>query len=83
MCYIALFSIGALIQSQIFDDSEATHLARDVYPEFYLDIQLMESVGGDMQKIPEQILNHETLNDNELRDKLLAGEVPTVDTIYR
>ncbi len=46
-------------------------------------MDLPAEYGGDPLTIPENILNHETLNDLELREKLLEGKVPTVDTIYR
>ncbi|RYH12874.1 hypothetical protein EON65_37045 [archaeon] len=72
-----------MIQAQIFDDSDCPHLPRDIHPEFEMQIILECKLGGHVDKIPEHILAHETLNDTELRDKLLAGHVPTVDSIYR
>jgi hypothetical protein len=51
--------------------------------KFELVIHLSPEYGGDVDEIPAHILNHETMNDHDLRDKLIAKEVPTVDTIYR
>eukprot|EP01031_Cornospumella_fuschlensis_P027136 gene27136-32780_t len=77
------YCIGALIQAQIFDDSDCRNLPRDAHPEFEMSLILDGNLGGPIEKIPDHILAHETVNDTELRDKLLAGLVPTVDSIYR
>jgi hypothetical protein len=79
-CY---YSIGAILQAQIFDDDEDPSLTKGGYPEFDIDVQLNPELGGHRDVVPEHILNYETLSDNDLRVKLLAGTVPTVDTVYR
>lgn len=76
-------SIAAILQAQIFDDLFNPDLTEDNFLDFNIIVDLPAEYGGDPQTIPENILNHETLNDLELREKLLEGKVPTVDTIYR
>jgi hypothetical protein len=51
--------------------------------EFEIEIDLPPELGGHTSSIPEEVLNHETLNDLELREKLIDGVVPTVDTMYK
>lgn len=53
------------------------------FPEFNLMVSLSPELGGDPPTIPEQILYHECMNDDLLREKLLDRSVPTVDTLYR
>ena len=55
----------------------------DEYPEFNVVIDLPPEYGGPVRDVPESIINHEALNDLQLRAKLIEGAVPTVDTIYR
>lgn len=77
-------SIAAILQAQIFDDSMNDDLTNiEDAKKFELDIRLPPEYGGEVERIPEDILNHETLNDLDLRAKLISGEVPTVDTMYR
>lgn len=77
-------SIAAILQAQIFDDSLNEDLTNfEDSAKFELDIKLPPEYGGEVDHIPDDILNHETLNDLELRAKLISGEVPTVDTMYR
>lgn len=76
-------SIAAILQAQIFDDLFNPELTEESFTEFNIDVDLPAEFGGDPLSIAENILNHETLNDLELREKLLEGKVPTVDTIYR
>lgn len=71
------------MQAQIFDDLFNPDLVDSEFTEFNMVVRLPAEFGGDPTSIPENILNHETLNDLELREKLLEGKVPTVDTIYR
>lgn len=71
------------MQAQIFDDHMNPSMQTNPFPEFNLNIMLPPEYGGHTTEISEQILNHETLNDLELRSKLIEGVVPTVDTIYR
>lgn len=56
---------------------------RDATSLFELHIQLPAEDGGELTFIPESILDWETSNDLALREKLLSGDVPTIDTIYR
>ena len=67
----------------MFDDFNNEEYSSANFPLFDLLIQLPVDFGGDRESIPEEILNHETLNDTELRELLLSKSLPTVDTIYR
>ncbi len=53
------------------------------FPQFNIEIDLPPEYGGPAREISEQVLNHEALDDLQLRQKLIDGAVPTVDTIYR
>lgn len=76
-------SIGAILQAQIFDNYINPEHLDLVVEEFEVEILLPPELGGPTNSIPEEVLNHETLNDLELRDKLIDGVVPTVDTMYK
>ena len=52
-------------------------------PEYNVDTKLAPEYGGVMNSVPESVLNHETMNDLELREKIVRGVVPTIDTIFR
>ncbi len=76
-------SISAIIQAQIFEDESSSETLKNKYPEFDLSIMLPPELGGNVDHVPECVLNHESLNDTELREKIIDGCVPTVDTIFR
>lgn len=67
----------------MFDDFYNDEFSSLAYPQFNIPVALAVEYGGERETIPEEILRHETLNDNELRDLLLQKALPTVDTIYR
>jgi hypothetical protein len=68
----------------MFDDIYNDEYSSLEFPEFDLSMtKLPPEYGGEREIIPVEILNHETLNDNELRELLLDKALPTVDTIYR
>eukprot|EP01038_Epipyxis_sp_PR26KG_P006195 gene6195-8532_t len=77
-----LFCIAAIMQAQIFED-DLSDLSSADHPEFDVVTTLCAEYGGHLEHVPECILNHETLNDTELREKIIGGVVPTVDTIFR
>lgn len=77
------YCISAILQAQVFDDTQNPELNNPLQTFFEVELNLPAEYGGNVDHIPEAILNHETLNDLELREKLLQGTVPTVDTIYR
>lgn len=77
------YCISAILQAQVFDDTQNPDLKNSLQTFFEVELNLPAEYGGNVDHIPEAILNHETLNDLELREKLLQGTVPTVDTIYR
>lgn len=76
-------SISAIIQAQIFEDDTNPEDMKNKYSEFNLRIGLPAELGGNMEVVPECVLDHETLDDSELREKIVEGCVPTVDTIFR
>ncbi len=66
--------------SDDFYDEDVSSLE---FPEFDIHVTLSDEYGGDRERIPEKILRHETVNDNELRELLMKKAVPSVDTIFR
>ena len=66
---------------QIFEDcgKESSH------PEFDVEIQLPYKSGGDIDPadINPDILYGETMDDEELKERILDGTVPLVDSIFR
>jgi hypothetical protein len=54
-----------------------------INPELCLNTTLGAHLGGLQPVVPEDILLRETENDQQLREQILAGNVPTVDTIIR
>eukprot|EP00401_Gymnodinium_catenatum_P076605 CAMPEP_0117526128 /NCGR_PEP_ID=MMETSP0784-20121206/36127_1 /TAXON_ID=39447 /ORGANISM="" /LENGTH=338 /DNA_ID=CAMNT_0005322349 /DNA_START=17 /DNA_END=1030 /DNA_ORIENTATION=- len=88
----ALFCIACILQSNIFDDTfkvasrrASQPMAPAVHSEFEMYTLLPTHLGGLQHPatIPHNILAKETQNDPELLEKILNGEVPTVDTILR
>lgn len=88
----ALFCIACILQSNIFDDTfkvakrrASQPMALALHPEFEMYTLLPTHLGGLQHPatIPHNILAKETQNDPELLEKILNGEVPTVDTILR
>ncbi len=71
------------MQAQIFDNYINPDHSNESIAEFEIQILLPPELGGPTDSIPEEVLNHETLNDLELREKLIDGVVPTVDTMYK
>jgi hypothetical protein len=81
-----LFCISAILQAQIFDDEGCSEINKNKYPEFNLLTSLPPELGGlysSAQEMSESVLHHETVNDSRLREKILNGSVPTIDTIFR
>lgn len=78
-----IFSIAAIIQAQIFEDFSFSDELKNKNAEYNVDTKLAPEYGGVMNTVPEVVLNHETMNDLELREKILKGVVPTIDTIFR
>ena len=83
ICVFGFYSIAAIIQAQIFDDVSATN--KDVYPQFNIMPNLPPELGGHINasQVPKSVLIQETINDSRLREKIIEGSVPTVDTIFR
>jgi hypothetical protein len=74
----SIYSIAAIIQAQIFDDDRDPTSKRDLFNDFQLKLET------DVKNIPvnEESLQQQCLEDAELRDKLLRGQLPSVSTIY-
>lgn len=62
---------------------EAVKVPPNLNSELNVETTLPPHLGGLQPKIPEEIMMRETADDPELRVELLAGTVPTVDTILR
>lgn len=58
-------------------------LSVDFPSEFRLETTLPAEEGGITLEITDDVLEFETENDEELREKILNLEVPTIDTIYK
>ena len=76
-------SIAAIIQAQIFEDYQCSDDLKSKHSVFKVDVDLPAEYGGKVATVPEDILNNETSNDLELRELILKGVVPTIDTILR
>lgn len=61
------------------------HQQQHYHSEFELHTTLAPQYGGPLHPdcIDEAILVNETKDDVELRDHILMGEVPLIDTIFR
>jgi hypothetical protein len=61
------------------------HQQQHHHSEFELHTTLAPQYGGPLHPdcIDEAILVNETKDDVELRDHILMGEVPLIDTIFR
>jgi hypothetical protein len=82
--FLLFLSIAALIQGNIFEDSLSDSVVSNNSFQFELDtFFLLPECGGCAVNVDETILNQETCSDIELREKILSGVVPTIDTIYR
>lgn len=77
------YCIAAILQAQIFDDLYNPDLSVDFPSEFRLETALPAEEGGITLEITDDVLEFETENDEELREKILNLEVPTIDTIYK
>lgn len=78
-----LFCIAAIIQAQIFEDEKCSDDVKSQFPVFQVEVELSPEYGGVVASVSEAVLNHETANDQELREKIVKGVVPTIDTILR
>lgn len=67
------------------DSDEDTLAARSKHKELRIFPQLPYHLGGvqDPSTISSEVLEKETMNDPALRERVLAGDVPTIDTILR
>lgn len=75
--------MSTVIQSQIFEDMSASVERKALQPVFNFSPSLPPESGGHRDFISRDILQRESENDEELQKHLIAGNVPTVDTIYR
>jgi len=78
-----VFCIANIIQSEIFDQTETAPQYAAQYSDLSLFTALPPHLGGHQDSISDELLNHETKNDPDLRTKMLAGQVPAADTILR
>jgi hypothetical protein len=75
--------MSTVIQSQIFEDISSSVERKALHPEFNFSPSLPPEYGGHLDFISRDVLQRESENDEELQRHLIAGNVPTVDTIYR
>lgn len=70
---------------EIFESYETPYARQaDVdFPELVMETALPPHMGGPNLPLPRDILEHETHDDPELRERMLVGTCPAVDTIYR
>jgi hypothetical protein len=78
-----LYSISCILQAELFDDLRNAPSGLLVQPELSIETTLPAHLGGPVDKVPQEILDRECQDDPELRREILAGTVPTVDTILR
>ena len=76
-------SISTVLQAQIFEDLSAPSVNKSANPEFNHSPLLAAEVGGTVEISPSDVIARESENDDELRQQLLAGRVPTVETLFR
>ena len=76
-CEQILFCMSTVLQAQIFEDLNAADEFKGQYPEF--DVT-PTTLPFDLKS--SEMLLRESENDKELSQQLLAGNVPTLDTIY-
>ena len=72
-----------MLQAQIFESAKENPVPFEKYTEFAIEPLLPTDEGGFMESIPDHVLRNETLDDTNLRDYILSGQVPTVHTIFR
>ena len=77
------YSISTVLQAQIFDDVNASFENRGHQRDFDHIPILPPEHGGDVVVLPGDFECRESQHDDELRTQLIAGVVPTVETIYR
>jgi hypothetical protein len=80
-CYC--YSIASIIQSEIFDHLQFAATRERRYPDLNILTTLPSHLGGPVPELDPELVRRETVGDPELREKLLEGTVPTVDTILR
>jgi hypothetical protein len=80
---IVLLSISCILQAELFDDLGDASGSVLQNPELVIHTTLPPHLGGPVDVVPEEILERECRDDPELRTEILAGTVPTVDTILR
>jgi hypothetical protein len=76
-------SISTVLQAQVFEDLDASPDSKLEHPEFNHSSLLISEDEGISDVILDEVLVRESENDEELRQKLQAGTVPTVESIFR
>lgn len=76
-------SISTVLQAQVFEDLDASPDSKLEHTEFNHSPFLMSEDEGLSGVILDEVLVRESENDEKLRQKLQAGTVPTVESIFR
>lgn len=77
------FSISCILQAELFDDLKDAKRGAQANPELLIMTSLPPHLGGPVEAVADELLDRETMDDPELRAEIIAGTVPTVDTILR
>jgi hypothetical protein len=80
---IFTISISTVLQAQVFEDLDAPPGSKLEHTEFNHSPFLISEDEGMSDVILDEVLVRESENDEELRQKLQAGTVPTVESIFR
>ena len=85
MMYHVLYvrSLASVVQAQICEDDDSIPANTCPSSDFDIIPDLPVEQGGVVTRVSLHILNQETRDDDVLRDKIVRGKVPTIDTIYR
>jgi hypothetical protein len=76
-------SIASIIQSEICNHLPFAKMHQNRLQDLNILTTLPPHLGGPADTLDPLLVERETLGDPELREQLLLGTVPTVDTILR
>lgn len=82
-CFLFTTSISTVLQAQVFEDVDASPESKLDHTEFNHSPFLTTESESISDVVLDELLVREAENDDELRFKLQAGTVPTVESIFR
>lgn len=83
ICVFVITSISNILQSELFEQLETAPQYAAQFSDLALNSTLPAHLGGEPESISEELLDHETKNDPDLRSKIISRQVPTSDAIIR